>query len=123
VGTQAFGCYLGQLRARLSGASLSTQDLDIAQFQSISLAISADERLAALLDVLRTVDPSYRPLTKTLSESKPIAHVNDKKYKIEVLTPNRGPDRDEPMKLPAIGSYGHPFRFVAVTTGRLHTSY
>lgn len=112
VGTQAFGCYAGILGARLAGASLATQDLDIAQFHSISVAIAEGERLEALVDVLRKADPTFRPVSKALGAEKPIAYVNSKHYKIEVLTPNRGPDRDEPMRLPALGSYAHPFRFL-----------
>ena len=112
VGTQAYGCYAGILGLRLPGGSLATQDLDIAQFRSISVAISEDERLGALIEVLRQADPSFRPLSKALGEGKPVAYVNSRKYKVEVLTPNRGPDRDDAMQLPAIGSYAHPFRFL-----------
>ncbi len=112
VGTQAYGCYAGLLGARLTGSSLATQDLDIAQFNSISVAISEDERLASLLDVLRKADPSFKPVSKALGEGKPIAYVNARKYKVEVLAPNRGPDRDEAMPLPALGTYAHAFRFL-----------
>jgi hypothetical protein len=112
VGTQAFGCYVGILGARLTGTALATQDLDLAQFQSISVAIAEDDKLDSLVDVLHKADPTFRPVSKALGEGKPIAYVNSRKYKVEVLTPNRGPDRDDAMPLPAIGSYAHPFRFL-----------
>ena len=31
---------------------------------------------------------------------------------VEILTPNRGPDRDEPIELPALGVYAKPLRFL-----------
>ena len=31
---------------------------------------------------------------------------------VEILTPNQGPDRDEPVALPALGVYAKPLRFL-----------
>lgn len=31
---------------------------------------------------------------------------------VELLTPNEGPDRDEPVELPALGAYALPLRFL-----------
>jgi hypothetical protein len=31
---------------------------------------------------------------------------------VELLTPNEGPDREEPLELPALGAYAQPLRFL-----------
>jgi hypothetical protein len=51
-------------------------------------------------------------LSKALNEGKPIAYVNADRYKVELLAPNRGPERDEPISLPALGSHAQALRFL-----------
>jgi hypothetical protein len=112
VGTHAFGCYAGLLGERLKGSSVMTQDLDLAQLPAVSVEIAADERLKDLGEVLRKADPSYRPVSKAISEHRAVAYLNDRKYRVDVLAANRGPERDTPIKLPALGTHGQPMRFL-----------
>jgi hypothetical protein len=58
VGTVAFQCYAAILGVRLSNASMQTADADFAQFHSISVAVK--DSIPPILDVLRSVDPSFR---------------------------------------------------------------
>jgi len=112
VGTHAFGVYPSILGIRVDGASARTNDLDLAQFYPVSVAIAEDEKIERLVDVLREADPTYRPVSKAFSEGKAIAYVNADKYKVEILSPNRGADRDEPISLPALGSHAQGLRFL-----------
>jgi hypothetical protein len=112
VGTHAFGVYPAILGIRVDGASARTQDLDLAQFHPVSVAIAEDEKIERFVDVLHQADPTYRPISKAFSEGKAIAYVNAQKYKVELLAPNRGADRDEPISLPALGSHAQGLRFL-----------
>lgn len=112
VGTHAYGIYPSILGIRVDGASARTGDLDLAQFYPVSVAIAEDEKIERLVDVLREADPTYRPVSKAFNEGKAIAYVNAQKYKVEILSPNRGADRDEPISLPAIGSHAQGLRFL-----------
>lgn len=111
VGTHAFGAYAGLLGVRLRGASLATQDLDIAQFASISMAVAEVERIDMQAE-LRKVDPSYRAHVRGLAEGKAYTFVNATRHRVELLTPNRGPDDDAPARLPSLGAHAHRFRFL-----------
>ncbi|MCM0021938.1 MAG: GSU2403 family nucleotidyltransferase fold protein [Tagaea sp.] len=111
VGTHAFGAYAGLLGVRLRGSSLVTQDLDIAQFTGISMAVAEVERIDILAE-LRKVDPSFRAHVRGLAEGKAYTFVNTAKLKVELLTANRGPDDDAPARLPSLGAHAHRFRFL-----------
>ena len=112
VGTVAFQCYAGLLGVRLPGAALRTGDLDLAQFHSISVAVAEDERTPPLLDTLRSADPSFREIAYPHDGRLTAAYAGADGYRVEVLVPNRGPDRDAPQPLPAIGAMGIPLRFL-----------
>ena len=112
VGTYAFACYGGLLGVRLKGSSVVTQDLDLAQSPAISIEIAADEHLKEFGEVLRKADPTYKPVSKALSESRAIAYINEDKFRVDVLAANRGPERDEPIRLPALGTHGQAMRFL-----------
>jgi hypothetical protein len=112
VGTVAFQCYAGLLGVRLPNAAVRTGDLDLAQFHSVSVAIAEDERTPPLLDVLRSVDPSFHEIAYAMDARLVAAYAGEGGYRVEVLVPNRGPDRDEPQPLPAIGAMAVPLRFL-----------
>lgn len=112
VGTVAFPCYAGLLGAKLPLAALRTGDLDLAQFESISVAIAEDERAPPLLEVLRGVDPSFREIPHATDSRLTAAYAGAEGYRVEVLVPNRGPDQDRPVPLPAIGAMAVPLRFL-----------
>lgn len=112
VGTTAFQTYGGLLGVKMPSAALITGDIDLAQFAEISVAISQDETTEPLLKILQGVDSSFRPLDYALDQRRQIAVVNNSGYRVELLVPNRGPDRDAPVELPALQSHGQPLRFL-----------
>jgi hypothetical protein len=91
---------------------LQTGDLDIAQFTAISLAIAEDEQTAPLLETLHGADPSFRAIPHSRKAEASAAYVNANGFRVEVLTENRGPERETPTRLPAIGTYAQPLRFL-----------
>jgi hypothetical protein len=109
VGTHAFRCYPGLLGVDLPEAHAVTEDIDVAAFPSISVAL--DDRLdPAMADALRQIGPFV---------ARPSLHQHATAWKdhssglaVELLVANEGPDRDEPVELPALGAYGQPFRFL-----------
>jgi hypothetical protein len=113
IGTVAFQTYAGLLGAKLAGASLMTGDVDIAQFHSISLLV--DDTTPPMGDVLATVDPTFKPVPHVGSRALATAFANQKGYKVEFLTPNRGSDKNQgkPTKMPALGGMGaEPLRYL-----------
>ncbi|AYO86505.1 nucleotidyltransferase family protein [Methylobacterium brachiatum] len=113
VGTVAFQCYPGILGARLPNAALQTGDADFAQFHSVSAAV--DDSLPPMLDVLRSVDTTFRDLPHQADGRRSTKFRNAKGYEVEFLTPNRGSaDHDgKPAGMPALGgAAAHPLRFL-----------
>jgi hypothetical protein len=126
VGSVAFQCYAGLLGVRLPGALLRTGDVDLAQFHAVSVAIADDERTVPIIEVLRGVDPTFREMPYAFGGRRATAYVGRGGYRVEVLIPNRGAERDGPQPLPAIGAMGQPLRFLdfliydAVPSALLH---
>jgi len=112
IGTVAFQIYGGLLGVKLPGAIVQTGDIDIAQFRSISVAIAQDDQTEPLLDILRGIDPSFQPVPYTMDARLHMAYRNNDEYRVEVLTPNRGPNQDAPVELPALQAQGQPLRFL-----------
>lgn len=109
VGTHAFRCYPALLGVVLPEALATTEDIDVAAFHSISVAL--DDRIdPALADALRQVGPF---IARPNIHDRPTAwRDEDSGAAVELLTPNEGPDRDEPLELPALGAYAQPLRFL-----------
>jgi hypothetical protein len=109
VGTHAFRCYPGILGVEIPEALAATEDIDVAAFHSISVAL--DDRLdPTLADALQRIGPFV---------ARPSIHIQPTAWRdheggalVELLTPNEGPDRDEPLELPALGAYAQPLRFL-----------
>lgn len=112
VGTAAYQVYGPMLGVHLSRASLQTQDLDIAQFTAISVAIGKDEQTPPLLEVLQKADASFRPVPHNRKAEATAAYVSASGFRVEVLTESRGPERETPATLPAIGTHAQPLRFM-----------
>ena len=109
VGTHAFRCYSGLLGVEVSEANAATEDIDVAAFHSVSIAL--DDRLdPALAEALKLIGPFvarpglYRQPTARRDRESGVL--------VELLTPNKGPDRDEPLEPPALGAYAFPLRFL-----------
>ncbi len=91
--------------------SLQTDDIDIAQFEDISVAVNDQTR--SVLDTLKEVDDTFRAMPTFHG-----AHVTSYKAKgglgVEFLTPNKGPDTDKPRRLPALQTDAQPLRFLDI---------
>lgn len=112
VGTTAFQAYGPMLGVSFpGGAHHQTEDIDIAQFPSIAIAVN-DPPDEALIDTLRRVEPDIQPTDMTFWPHQPIAWRAGDGFRVEFLSPNRGPDRDEPQPLPAIGAQAQPLRYL-----------
>jgi hypothetical protein len=109
IGTIAFQTYAAMLGVRLTGSAIQTGDVDIAQDSAISVAV-ADET-AKMLDVLKGVDPSFRPVPH-LHDARRATTYASVPVRVDFLTPNRGPDTDTPAKLPALGTDAQRLRFL-----------
>ena len=106
VGTVAFQAYAGPLGIRLSGRPLQTQDTDFAQFWGISENIG--ESMPAIIDVLRSVDASFREVPNIDDPIVSVAYRNDRQYRVDFLTPNRGSNdhQNRPAKMKAMAGAG-----------------
>jgi hypothetical protein len=111
VGTVAFQCYSASLGIRLPNTALQTGDADFAQFHSISMTVG--DTTPDMLQVLQSIDATFRPLPHL---SSPIAtkFVARDGYKVEFLTPNTGSDDHQgKATMLALGSAGaEPLRFL-----------
>jgi hypothetical protein len=112
VGTLAFQIYEGLLGVKFPKEYAYTQDLDIAQFREVSLAIAATDKIPSLLEGLRAVDPSFEPISSIERTSPPCRYRNRDGYVVDILVPNRGADTDTPENLPALGTAGQPLRYL-----------
>jgi hypothetical protein len=112
VGTVAYQTYAGVLGVKLPSPTLQTGDLDLAQSRAISVALAKDERTPAFLDVLKTIDPSFRAIPHLRNSNISVNYINGNKYRVEILTDNRGPNTDKPSSLPALRTYAQPLRYL-----------
>ena len=109
VGTHAFRCYPGLLGVEIPEAHAVTEDIDVAAFHSVSVAL--DDRLdPALADALKQIGPF---IARPGLHKQPTAwRDHESGVLVELLTPNEGPDRGEPVELPALRAYALPLRFL-----------
>jgi hypothetical protein len=108
VGTHAFRLYPLILGVSIPEAHHATEDIDVAQFREIAVALDdkADPQVQEALAQLGELTPAA-----SLHAAQPTGYrVAD--ALVEILTPNRGPDRDEPVALPALGVHAKPLRFL-----------
>lgn len=108
VGSHAFRLYPMILGVVIPEARHPTEDIDLAQFHEISVALDdkADPRVEDALAEVGDLTPAA-----SLYETQPTGYrVSD--TLLEILTPNRGPERDRPVALPALGVHAKPLRFL-----------
>lgn len=113
VGTVAFQTYSAYLGVRLPAAIMQTGDADFAQFHSISSEM--EDGIPSILDVLRSIDPSFRAIPHRSDSRFTTQYVNATSYLVEFLTPNRGSDdyADRPTRMPALGdTAAQPLRYM-----------
>ncbi|PRD45710.1 hypothetical protein C5748_00670 [Phyllobacterium phragmitis] len=113
VGTVAFQCYSGILGVRLPTASMQTGDADFAQFHSISASV--EDTLPPMLDVLRSVDETFREVPHQGDGRRSTQFANRSNYRVEFLTPNTGKSEydGKPAPMSALGgASAQPLRFL-----------
>jgi hypothetical protein len=110
VGTVAYQTYSAMLGIRLPGALLQTNDVDIAQFTSVSVAIG--DKTPPMLEVLRNVDKTFAEVPHTSGYRWAASYHSKSGLRVDFITPNEGPDSDEPQNLPALRTDAHRLRFL-----------
>ena len=110
IGTVAFQTYAPMLGKALVGAILRTDDVDIAQFRSVSVAVG--DRTPSMLDVLKDVDDTFRPVPHQVDGRKTTRYQTARELRVDFLTPNEGPDTGTPQQLPALRTDAEPLRFL-----------
>jgi hypothetical protein len=113
VGTIAYQTYGTVLGYRLTGAAMQTGDIDLAQFHSVSVAV--EDTIPPILEVLRGVDDSFRPVPQLGDEHGASRYQGSGGLRVELLTPNRGSDEHmgRPARMPAMGgAAAEPLRFL-----------
>lgn len=111
VGTVAFQTYAGLLGVKLPGASIRTGDVDIAQDYGVAVAID-DSIDGSFLEILKQVDKRFAPVPHISSPTAATTYARPGGYRVDVLTTNRGKDRDEPVRLPSLKTDAVPLRFM-----------
>jgi hypothetical protein len=110
VGTVAYQTYSAILGIRLPGALLQTNDVDIAQFTSVSVAMG--DKTPPMLEILRNVDKTFAEVPHTSGYSWAASYHSQSGLRVDFITPNEGPDSDEPQNLPALRTDAHRLRFL-----------
>ena len=98
------------LSVRLPGALLQTNDVDIAQFTSVSVAIG--DKTPPMLEILRKVDKTFIEVPHTSGYSWAASYHAQGGLRVDFITPNEGPDSDEPQNLPALRTDANRLRFL-----------
>ncbi|MBD9650123.1 hypothetical protein IB267_17345 [Ensifer sp. ENS09] len=103
IGSVAFGCYSGLLGVRLPNTAIQTGDADFAQDFAISAEV--EDSLPPILEVLHSVDETFRAVPHQADKAKVAAFTNSVNYRVEFLTGNRGSDEytGKPSPMPALG--------------------
>jgi len=110
VGTVAYQTYPAMLGVRLPISVLQTGDVDIAQFKNVSAAV--EDRTPPILDVLKSVDKTFRPVPHVKGEENVTSYLVKGGLRVDFLTPNEGPGTDEPQRLSAFHTDAEPLRFL-----------
>lgn len=114
VGSLAFQTYPGLLGTTLKDALYRTEDIDIAQDYGVAIGIGEDDRMDDVGELLRGVEPSFKPVPHLGRNPAPAAFQTATGFKVEFLTTNRGSPEIEAdvSPLPALGVAGTPLRFL-----------
>jgi hypothetical protein len=110
IGTIAYQTYPAMLGTRLPAAAIQTGDVDVAQ--SLEVSIAVEDSTPSMLEVLREVDKSFRPIPHMNDTHRVTTYEAGGGLRVDFLTPNRGPDTDAPKHLPALGTDAQPLRFL-----------
>ena len=109
VGTVAYQTYSSMLGSKLPIAILQTGDVDIAQFKNVSVAVG--DQIPPVLNVLKEADKTFRPVP-TIHGKHVTSYTAKGGLRVDFLTPNEGPDTDEPQRHPALQTDAQALRFL-----------
>jgi len=93
----------------LPNPTLLTDDIDVAQFGDVSVAVA--DRTRSAIDILKEADSTFRPVP-TIHKGRITSYVAKNGLRVEFLTPNKGADTDLPKPLPALQTDAQPLRFL-----------
>jgi hypothetical protein len=110
IGTVAYQCYPPMLGAKLPNSLLQTNDIDIAQFTNVSIAMG--DQTQPMLKVLKDVDRTFREIPHTAGHRFTTSYMAKGGLRVDFVTPNEGPDTDAPQSLPALKTDAQPLRFL-----------
>jgi len=110
VGTVAYQTYAAMLGLRLPSASTMTADVDIGQFTNVSVAVG--DRTAPVLDVLKEVDQSFRPVSNLVDGRRATSYSAKGGIRVDFLTPDEHREPGRPQKLPALQTDAQPLAFL-----------
>ena len=110
VGTAAYQVYPAMLGSRLPRVLLQTNDVDIAQFASISIAMG--DQTPPMLEVLQKVDKTFREVPHTRDCRRAASYQAQGGLRVDFVTPNEGSDTDDPQELPALRTDAQSLRFL-----------
>jgi hypothetical protein len=110
VGTVAYQCYPAMLGVRFPRPLQQTGDVDVAQFGDVSIAVG--ERTAPMYEVLKKLDPTYRKVPRLSRDPYATSYQAEDGLRVDFLTPNVGPETDDPQSLPALQTEAQPLRFL-----------
>jgi hypothetical protein len=109
VGTVAYQTFSPMLGTRLPQSILQTGDVDVAQFQNVSVAV--EEQIPPVLDLLKVVDETFRPIPH-IHQKNVTTYAAKGGLRVDFLTPNEGKDTDAPQHLRAFQTDAEPLRFL-----------
>ena len=110
VGTIAYQTYAAMLGIRLPTGAVHSIDIDIAQFQNISIAV--EDAIPPMLDVLRQTEPSFRAIPHSHDARQTTRYQDKSGLRVDFLTPNTGADSDDPQRLDALNTDAERLRFL-----------
>jgi hypothetical protein len=111
VGTVAYQTYSGLLGVVLGRRKFTTNDLEIAQFQSASSAIGNRVRMP-FGDLLRLADPRFEPIVDPVHPGQVTRYGAADALRVHLLTPNDGTLATNPVALPALQASAQPMRLL-----------
>ena len=110
IGTVAYQTYPAMLGVRLSSSHMRTDDIDIAQFTNVSIAI--EDKTPPVLNILKQADNTFRPIPSVADRRRATSYKARNGIRVDFLTPNVGPDENRPITLPALQTDAQPLRFL-----------
>jgi hypothetical protein len=111
VGSAAYQTYSGLLGVLLSNRNTMTDDLDLAQFPTISIAVE-DQVQLPFGEILKKADPRFEPVLHPIDGRHATHYAIGDQFRVDILAPNRGPDDETPVALPALQTDAQPLRYL-----------